>query len=397
MKHHQRISTLQDLITVLFFGFAICLPTIGLVFRWHVMNEQDENRKLAGAPSIPSTREAIANFPAAFTAYFNDNFGFRPILIKSKARIELGVFGISPSPLVIVGKNGWWFHSSEYSATGTHLVPTLTAKQLEDWKKLLEGRRDWLAQRNIRYLFTIVPRKEVIYPEYLPDSFRPQEESRYEQLTTYLRKYSDVQILDLRPALYQAKARHLVHYKNDSHWNFYGGLAGYQVIITELNKTFPQMMLVTESDCGVRIERRESDLAKLVGLAGQISEDDPVLYLRQRSFSFTNSPITVVEKPARALATERKETNLPRLVVFDDSAGRALVPFLPQHFSRAVFVFISKLDPVLIEAEKPDIVIQEIGEMVLSTSTSPDLTELEDLKSGGKGRAIIKYVPTERR
>jgi hypothetical protein len=395
LKRHYKIRTVHDAITVFLFVLAISLPGIGLVFHWHVMNEQDENRKLARLPSLTANREAIANFPAAFTAYFNDNFGFRPTLIKSKAQIELSVFGVSPSARVIVGKNGWLFHSSEYSATGTHLVPPFKTEQMEDWKKLLQGRRDWLAQRGIRYLFTIVPRKEVIYPEYLPDTFRPQEESRFEQLTTYLKKYSDIQILDLRPALYQAKLRHLVAYKTDSHWNFYGGLAGYQVIITELNKTFPQMKPITESDFDVRIERRNSDLAKLMGLSGKIGEDDPVPYLRERSFSFTTSPITVVDKPVVAWATERKETNLPRLVVFDDSAGRALIPFLPQHFSRGVFVFLPKLDPVLIEYEHPDIVIQEMGEMGLSSS--PDLSELENLKSGGKGKAAIKYMPAEHR
>jgi alginate O-acetyltransferase complex protein AlgJ len=45
---------------------------------------------------------------------------------------------------------------------------------------------------------------------------------------------------------------------------------------------------------------------------------------------------------------------LPRLVMFRDSFGSALVPFLAEHSRRSVFLWQYDFDPQVIEKEKPD-------------------------------------------
>jgi alginate O-acetyltransferase complex protein AlgJ len=392
LDRHQRIHALRDTLTTLLFVVAICLPAAGLIFHWHVMREEDENRRLATLPPLSTNPATLGRFPEAFTAYFNDNFGFRPTLIRWQALVRFRVFGVSASPLVIVGKNGWLFLVSEYSANGTHLVPPFTAGELEGWRRLLEGRRDWLRQRGIRYLYTIFPRKEVIYPDYLPDSFRPDSESRLDQLTRYLKEHSDVEILDLRPALLEARKRHDVYFKTDTHWNFYGGLAGYQAIGAELSKSFSRPKPVNESDCNVLVQARDTDLIRLMGLTGYLKEDVSVLRMRQPGFRFVGTTISVSDLPINAHVSENKATDLPRLVLFGDSANGALIPFLPQHFSHAVFVFLPRIDPILVESEHPDIVIQEMGELGLTNGANPDLTEVENLKSGGKGKTVTQVT-----
>jgi len=51
--------------------------------------------------------------------------------------------------------------------------------------------------------------------------------------------------------------------------------------------------------------------------------------------------------------------------VFRDSMAIPLIPMLAENFSRAVFVSSRRLDPALIEREKPDIVIEELVERTL--------------------------------
>lgn len=354
------------------------------------MSEQQENRPLAKLPQLSTDPKTIAVFPDQFTAYYHDNFGFRPTLIHLQALTRMKALTESSSPLVIVGKDGWLFFAGEYSATGARKVPPFTDEQLEHWRLLLEGRRQWLAKRGIRYLFTIFPRKEIIYPEYLPDRFKAAGPSRYDQLDAYLRTHSDFQILDLRPALLEAKSRRLTYYKTDGHWNFFGGLVGSQVIINELRKTYPEMRPVLESECYVTVSSFESDLVKVLGLSGQVSEDRLEFRLREPAFKSIDQPVTVSMEPFSRGVTERPDSRLPRLVLFDDSAGGSLGPYLPQNFRRAVFVWLPKLDPVLIASEKPDVVIQEMGELHL-TDFLPDLTELQDLKSEGRGRQPFKF------
>jgi hypothetical protein len=56
-------------------------------------------------------------------------------------------------------------------------------------------------------------------------------------------------------------------------------------------------------------------------------------------------------------------SHLPRLVMFHDSFGTALKPFLAEHFARALFEFQAMaFDESILEREKPDLVIQEITE-----------------------------------
>ena len=187
MERNHKIRVIEAWLLAVLFFVAITLPLTGLWLRWHVMTEQEENRRLAVFPAISASRAALFSFPEKFTAYFNDNFGFRPTLIHWQALAKLKLLGTSTSRLVMVGKDGWLFLSVEYSDRGKHLIPRSTNRQLEDWKLLLEGRRDWLARRGIRYVFTIFPRKEVIYPEFLPDNFKPEEQSRLDQLSAYLK------------------------------------------------------------------------------------------------------------------------------------------------------------------------------------------------------------------
>ena len=54
------------------------------------------------------------------------------------------------------------------------------------------------------------------------------------------------------------------------------------------------------------------------------------------------------------------DAKLPRAVMFRDSFGNALVPYLSEHFRRILYVWNRDVDPRVVGVEKPDIVIQQI-------------------------------------
>jgi hypothetical protein len=56
-------------------------------------------------------------------------------------------------------------------------------------------------------------------------------------------------------------------------------------------------------------------------------------------------------------AFERRD--VPRAVVFRDSFGSALVPYLSEHFSRALYLWDSNVNPAVVAQEQPQVVIQE--------------------------------------
>jgi alginate O-acetyltransferase complex protein AlgJ len=411
----QRIRTVKDAVLIIIFVAALCLPLMGMVFRLDVISEQQENRRLATPPSIPLDASALDAFPAKFKGYFNDHFGFRQTLVRWHANLKVNWLGVSSSPLVILGKDGWLFYADEFSPEGRRSVSLFTPRELEHWRLSLEARRDWLAQRGIRYLFTIAPHKQTIYPEYLPDTLtQAAKESRLKQLTAYLKEHSNLEFLDLRPALYEAKARHILFPKTDSHWNFYAGFVAYQAIIRELAKSFPGLRPVAESDLEVTtMKAAAGDLALFLGLANPPTEQRPLIGLRKPSYVITKlkelEGNTSVEQPAPSaeklqyrlvasktpfvankvtfLATERKGTNLPRVVLFHDSAAVYLIPFFPESFSRAVLSWTPVLDLDLVKSERPDIVVQEMGEMFLMAPPPTDWPEIRRLLTNSRRKA----------
>jgi hypothetical protein len=74
------------------------------------------------------------------------------------------------------------------------------------------------------------------------------------------------------------------------------------------------------------------------------------------------------------IVTEIPGSMLPRAVILRDSFVSRLVPFLSEHFSRAVYVWQNDFDADLVSKEHPDVVIQEIvGRHLYGFIPSPEL------------------------
>lgn len=371
---------MEDGLLVAIFVIALWLPPLGMALHWGVVTPEQENRLLAPFPALSTNLRDLASFPDGFASYLRDNFGFRGTLIRLQAIAKVKLLGVSTSPQVTLGKDGWLFYASEFSNKGERVAPPLTEQQLENWRKVLEARRDWLARQGVRYLFVISPSKQDIYPEYLPDIFRRNQETRMDQLMAYLKKSSNLKVLDLRPALSEAKPRHVLFFKTDTHMNSYGSLIAYQSLAGELSKMFPSIKPLSESDCVISKQKGGGDLAKMLGLSAVLTENIEALYLRQPAYAGSSShPIRPINL-GETIITEGKDQRLPRLVMFFDSGFGRLYPFLAQHFSRSVFAWLPEFDPELIRAEHPDIVIQEVSEVHLLEEPPVDPLEVRGLK-----------------
>lgn len=360
--NHQRMRRIEDIALIIFFLAALTLPLMGLALRLDLARAHKENRVLAPFPPVSLNRHVLGSFPEKFRAYFEDHFGFRNALIGWQAAVKVKWLGVSSSKRVILGRDGWLFQPPYDNSLEWYRGPRpLTTEQLAQWQRVLEARRDWLRERGMRYIFVIAPEKHTIYPEYVPDAFRRmQEVSRLDQLVRYVKEHSDVEILDLRQALMEAKRRERLYHRTDSHWNDYGAFVGYQAIAAELAKASAEIQPLTEADFElVREQSREMDLSAQLGLGDVLTEENLRLRPRRASLEFRLNP------DIKYLVSEGKNDRLPRMVMFRDSYSNYLIPFLDHHFSRAVYVWNYGFDTNLIETERPHFVIQEVVERYL--------------------------------
>lgn len=352
-------------------AFVAALVTPGMVMLAGVDGEvpAGENRDLAPRPARPATWAAVRAFPAAAARYFEDHFGLRARLVRWQALLRLRLLGSSASPDVIVGKDGWLFYAGDGASEDMASAVPFTSAELEAWRTTLEHTRDWMEAHGIAYVFVLAPDKHAIYPEQLPPSIhRIGAETRTDALVNYLREHSTVPVLDLRGPLLAAKGAERIYHRTDTHWNDLGAFAASEAI----RRLLPSRVGAAASGRGAFAERTVTvpgfDLAGMLGVAGAVTERDLQLVP-------VRPPGARIVEPAHPdtrlmdarLVTEHIDRTLPRAVVFRDSFGSALVPFLSEHFSRAVYLWQYNVDPDVVLAERPQVVIQEWVGRRLST------------------------------
>lgn len=357
-------------ITVATFFVLLWLPLLIAIVEADESRSTTEQRSLSPAPAKPVDVPSLAAFPAAFDAYYDDHVGLRIPMIRSWAWLHIELLGASPSPSLIVGRDGWFFYGQKQAiaqARGTHRLDESTTAQ---WARELAHRRDWLRDRGISYLVVFVPNKHRMYGEHLPASLpRMSEVSTLDDLAAYLSRASDVPVLDLRDDLARAKRRHRIYHKTDTHWNDLGAYTGYAAILrrtSELLPEFPPMEPVPV----VRSDRTTPGLGlpRIVGLSLAYPELSHDLRVK--------NPRAEVPQHRRAAHLARAEQRLPfalgtgdpsqpTAVMFRDSFANALVPYLSESFRRIVYIWDRDIDAAAIEIEKPSIVIHEMTERFL--------------------------------
>ncbi len=355
------------------FLVALALPGLATLAGVDAGMTRGENRDLAPAPELAPTWSAIAAVPAGFTSYFQDHFAFRSRLVRWQAAFRLLVLRVSPSPTVIRGKDGWLFYGDDGALEDYLNQSPLSPADLDKWATTLQHTQDWLAARGVTYLFVIVPDKHTVYPEFMPDTIRrTSETSRTDQLVAHLRTHTRVAALDLRPALLAAKREARIYHRTDSHWNDLGAAVAMRTILEQLDAlaghTRPGLASTPDSAFArTDVHAPGRDLARMLGLETWVHEDEP----RLRPVSSTArvvepaTPDPNFDEPR--LVSTNTRAGLPRAVIFRDSFGSALVPFLSEHFSRALYLWEPDVDPRVIERERPQVVIQEWAGRRLTT------------------------------
>ena len=372
-------SRRADLALVAVFLATISLPPVAVLLGAGSTTSLTEKRAPEALPTPTWNLHGLEAFPREFDLYWNDTFGFRATLVRSYNRLALSL-GVSPSPKVVVGTDGWLFVGQEYGAVEYYRATRpFSRDQLVWWQRMLEARRDWLAQRGAHYLFVVAPDKHTIYPEYMPATLNPvRTTTRLDQLLAHLETHSDFRILDLRPALRQAKARDPVYEPLDSHWNDLGAWIAYTEIARRIGVWFPRIQPLPLSDFDRRwFTGQGNDLAMLLSLSDVMPGDRLRLMPRvprRARWLETHDPL-----PPGSIAVSISETGdptLPRAVVLHDSFGDSLRPFLAEHFARGVYSRQGRFAPELVEREHADLVIHEMVERTLMADFPADPPEV---------------------
>lgn len=367
----------KQMFTSVIFILALWMPFIQMQTGMFQEGNINEKRSPIKRPEIQKTSlQDIRSFISDYEKYFNDNFGFRNILVDVNNRANVQLFHISPITKLIVGKKGWIFYRSESDNDGytindyQGLIPFPDDK-LERIRLKLELISNQLKEMNIFPLVVIVPNKETIYSEYLPHSIRKTNNmTRLDQLTEYMRRHSDVHFINLKEDLLTAKSEYPLYYKGGTHWNQYGAFFGYQRILGYLSQYFPEIRALSSDDF-----KMVTDLNSSTDSWFGFVKDYNITFTPIKKMSIESTP----QPDWSSTAKEIPNFHLPRLVMFSDSFGDALFPFLSEHFSRSLYLSGTNPDFQLIREERPDIVIIELVERNIAFIEAPNIRTKDTL------------------
>lgn len=248
------------IINILIFMIFLSLSFIGLSLGMTSKIDNTEWRRMAEFPKINSKMK-FSQFPGRFEQFYKDNFGFRNILLRFYGTITFELFKKSPVEAIIRTEKDWYFHnearvSRNYKGYYDYIL--FSEKQLETMSNYFLSEKKWLEEKNIHYLFVVVPDKEVIYSEYYPYPNNINANIQLQQILGSLEK-KGVEPLFLGPQIKEAKGLTdiPIYYRQDSHWNSLGAFFGYQAVMERLKDFFPDMEILQLSDFDVVINSKE--------------------------------------------------------------------------------------------------------------------------------------------
>jgi hypothetical protein len=365
-----------DSVFLILFVTIISLPLLTSLTSNRNDIRQSEKRKAAELPDLKPNKESLTTYPKRFESYYDDNFGFREELIHLHNLIKVFAFEVSPSKRVVLGKNGWLFYSSDWDGNPIadyRNLDLFSQKVLERKARQLERRNDWLKRQGIEYLYVIVPNKNSVYPEYIPNYLnRVRKHSLLDQFAGFVKENTRVSLIDLRPDLIAVKQEMPVYAQTGSHWNDFGAYVASNVILDKLNSWYAEIRpshLPTES-----FRTRSSsgdDLALMIGMDNVMAEQ--AIVGPNRSLDCDNKK--PIETPrftrywGKSFSLNCNKTKY-RALVFRDSFSEQLIPYLSEQFGYIAYVWTRPNDKSFswfVNKHKPDVVIEIHVERYLRT------------------------------
>ena len=309
----------------------ICIiPLIGMAF--HPTKGNIGNQALPYLPK-PITDDGRMNtgYLQELTDWYDGRFAFRPEIIAANSLVYENLFSESSSDEIIVGSDGWLY----YSATLDDFQhrDQISDRMLFNIAHNVALMQEYAKRQGAQFLFTIAPNKNTLYPDNMPDRYKISvgKRSDAERLVPWLEE-ENVNYLDLFKVF--ENEDEVLYYKRDSHWTEDGAVLVYNRMMESLG-----IEGIDISDDTASFERISGDLNDMLYPVGGINEDKRI-YLLDETWSYTGDADDVEDD---YIETEQTK-GIGSLLMYRDSFGNSLLPYMAETFGEATFSKIMPYD-----------------------------------------------------
>lgn len=322
--------------------FILLLPLVSLVLGFNSKNYSRQT--LSTFPKINISRKTTEQLDN----YWQDHFPYRTLMISTVNQIHKFIFNSFLTKEVVHGEKMLFYTETIDDYLGGNQFSEYDYQRI---LKTIDIQRNYVEKLGSNFVFMVVPNKNSL-PQYRDKMplwlllFHKQT-----PITTISNK--DDKILNLLPSLSSGDT----YLKEDSHWNKVGAYEGFKALMNRLNLPYDTYINPTIA------EDTEGDLSILAY---------PSEVPNEKQFQFENFKQNFVYlRPLRSfddlyIATKSIRKDAERLVMFRDSYGASIIPYLSNHFSQATYLKSIPFDYRFVEKGNQEHVVFEIVERNLN-------------------------------
>lgn len=344
----RRKSIMWIIIGVGLFMFpVICYPFV----REYLDETNYENRYMTEKPIL-----SIANYTVyaqQYEQYFNDHLPYKNQLVRGVNLLKYYVFQENVGQ-VINGQDGWLFYAGANAINCYKRNSYFDEAYMQETVQNLTQINQRMKQRDIQFCVLILPNKEEVYGEYMPDYYiQPELPNRTDVLTDYIWRNSDVVLVYPKTEMREEKDEYQLYFKYDTHYNCLGAFIAYEQVLEALGEE--RMYL---SDCEVKQTSRNdrasalNDLEKMMNFSGVLEED----------YEYYLSEYPLLENWEQEENYNKNAVIKEKVLLVGDSFRISLLPYLFKDFENVKVVDSIDYSQEILEEYQPDIVIWELLE-----------------------------------
>jgi len=334
--------------------FALLLaPAVGTLWTHGSVLQRSDR---ASFPRLTNQGRLNRDYLSQAGSWFEAHLAGRSQMITANSLLQEKMLKTSATDQVVLGRDGWLYYAGEMK--GYVGAAPLSDHALANIARNLALMQRYTEEQGARFVFTIAPDKAQLYPAQMPARYlRSPAPTDVERLVPYL-KQEGVTYVDLFAPLSPPAQTKPLYLLRDSHWNNKGALIASDVLASAVG--------LSPQHAGAWITRDDSigDLELMLHPAWPQAEKQFYLPgindgpgMSGASWRFTSD--------ARAVADDLVTTSSEAtgtLIVYRDSFGNALLPWLAATAGEATFSKLIPYNALQIEDLGADAVIVERAE-----------------------------------
>jgi alginate O-acetyltransferase complex protein AlgJ len=342
-------------------------------------------------PSMPRSAYETEAFLIEIQLFFRNNFGLRETLSDIHGQTMRTINGSAlVKNKIVIGEEGWLYLKESRRINDFRMQEGFTQKQFNSWRETLTAIQSFADRKSIPYIPVIIPSKFAIYAEYLPEIVRERSGDipRIDVLDRFLRtKCSLPNLLTMSELFRQHRLDWQLYFKTDPHCTRIGAFLTYRTIMDQLGElgfdaklpSLASLNVSTNQALGGTAASALGTATELVDVAVEFDYPNARRVLLGEK-PVPSMPITGVYRDYQiwgeenTIVTQCADAEFESAVVFHDSHGLALIPYLGQHFKRIRFVW-GEFAEERIDDPKPDAIIHVMAGQGLWVNLGLDRAE----------------------